>query len=144
MTEREWRDYLLRNLPQDGLDVHTGRKRDNMILQAPNCDEPMQFGDLRIETETRTIIVEIEGKSSGTIHNLVKYWPYLSGQTLARPSKEFILIHVYGSSYPSHKALWWFMRGRSPSFIVNTKFILFENGEEEKEDIVNEVRKYLA
>ena len=37
--------------------------------------QQFQFGDLRIETSTATIVVEAE--SGGGVTNLAKYWPYL-------------------------------------------------------------------
>lgn len=50
-------------LPLDGWDL-VGNQR-------------FQFGDLRIETPTTTILIEAE--SAGGVTNLVKYWPYLAG-----------------------------------------------------------------
>lgn len=43
--------------------------------------QQFQFGDLRIETPTTTIVVEAE--SAGGVTNLAKYWPYVEG----RPAK---------------------------------------------------------
>jgi len=102
----------------------------------------MQFGDFRIETPDKTIVIEIE--SAGGIDNFLKYWPYLSGQTQTRPEKDFVLIHIYGSSYPTHKALWWFFRGRMPSFIVNATFYIFDNGDEQREKILEMTNHFLG
>lgn len=63
-----------------------------------------QFGDLRIETPTTTLVVEAE--SAGGLTNLVKYWPLLE----AKPPKRFVLIHVFHigtpSDYIAHRKLW--------------------------------------
>ena len=50
-----------------------------------------QFGDLRIETGTATIVVEAE--SAGGVTNLAKYRPFLA----ARPAKRLVLGHLFGS-----------------------------------------------
>jgi len=141
MNEREWIEFFRENLPLDEFEVHCGVAADNMTLPVPNCGVALQFGDLRIETENRTIVIEVE--SAGTVHNFIKYWPYLSGQTATRPEKAFVLIHVYGPSYPAHKALWWFFRGRMPSLIVPADFHLFEKGDEQQDLILALVRGLL-
>ncbi len=69
-----------------------------------------QFGDLRVETKTHYIVIEVE--SAGGITNLVKFWYCIK----KRPNivkKPIILMHIFyqGSSadYGSHLALWDFM-----------------------------------
>lgn len=69
-----------------------------------------QFGDLRIETPSTTIVVEAE--SAGGITNLAKYWPFLE----ARPSKRFVLAHLFqvlsANDYVSHLRLWDYITER--------------------------------
>lgn len=66
-----------------------------------------QFGDLRIESEHVTVVVEAE--SGGGVTNLVKYWPHLAS---GKPPKRFVLAHLYlvGSTgdFISHRRLWSF------------------------------------
>ena len=121
MNEQEWREFLKSSLPLIGLKLFWGQKNDNQILPVPNSDEKMQFGDLRIETDKRTVVIGVE--SAGGIDNFLQYWPYLSGQTNLKPENYFILVYVYDSSYPTPKALWWFYRGRMPSLMVNIVFL---------------------
>jgi hypothetical protein len=69
--------------------------------------QQFQFGDLRIETTTTTIVVEAE--SGGGVTNLAKYWPFLE----ARPQKRFVLAHLFqvlsANDYVSHIALWHYL-----------------------------------
>jgi DNA-binding response OmpR family regulator len=69
--------------------------------------QQFQFGDLRIETATATIVVEAE--SGGGVTNLAKYWPYLE----ARPKKRFVLAHLFqvlsANDYVSHMRLWEYL-----------------------------------
>lgn len=70
--------------------------------------QQFQFGDLRVETPTTTIIVEVE--SGGGVGNLVKYWPLLAAGTL---EKRLVLIHVFritsAGDYTAHRQLWRFL-----------------------------------
>lgn len=72
--------------------------------------QQFQFGDLRIETPTTTIVVEAE--SGGGVTNLAKYWPYLE----ARPEKRFVLAHLFqvvsANDYVSHIRLWQYLLER--------------------------------
>ena len=72
-----------------------------------------QFGDLRVETKTHYIVIEVE--SAGGITNLVKFWYCIK----KRPNivkKPIILMHIFRQSssadYGSHLALWDFMWGQ--------------------------------
>jgi len=69
--------------------------------------QQFQFGDLRIETATTTIVIEAE--SGGGVTNLAKYWPFLE----ARPSKRFVLAHLFqvlsANDYVSHLRLWQYL-----------------------------------
>jgi hypothetical protein len=64
-----------------------------------------QFGDLRYETETARVVVEVE--SGGGLTNLVKYWLML-GEELK--DKRFVLAHLFMVSsqfdYIAHRRLW--------------------------------------
>jgi hypothetical protein len=75
--------------------------------------QQFQFGDLRIETPTTTIVIEAE--SGGGVTNLVKYWPYLEG----RPQKRFVLAHLFqvlsANDYVSHIRLWEYLVERMRS-----------------------------
>jgi len=144
MNEKEWIQYLDKKLRLDKLKSKpcTGQGKKNLVLPVPfNCSHNRQFGDLRIETGKRTIVVEIE--SAGGIDNFLKYWPYLLGQTQTPPEKDFVLIHIYGPSYPTHKALWRFFYDRRPQFMVKAEFYLFDNGDEQKESILAKIRHFL-
>ena len=67
--------------------------------------QQFQFGDLRIETPSRTVVVELE--SAGGLTNLVKYWPLLE---LQPPTKRLVLLHVFHlvseEDYIAHRRLW--------------------------------------
>lgn len=73
--------------------------------------QQFQFGDLRIELPTATVLVEAE--SAGGVGNLVKYWPLLRSRSL---TKQLVLIHLYmlGSDgdYIAHRKLWSFVVDR--------------------------------
>lgn len=88
--------------------VHRGQVATNRFDPGFNlaANQWLQFGDLRVELEDRTVIIEIE--SAGGVTNLAKYWP------LARHSpKPIFLLHVYGQSsqsdYIAHLKLWDFL-----------------------------------
>ena len=70
-----------------------------------------QYGDFRVEMADRTLVVEIE--TAGNVSNLVKFWPLLTSDSLAKP---LLLIHVFWtgskSDYQSHILLWRFVRER--------------------------------
>jgi len=140
MTESEWLKLLKSNLSLDKLNVFSGQGANNK-LPAPSCKDKFQFGDLRIETPKRTIVVEIDG--AGGITNFLKYWPYLAGHTQTRPKKKFTLIHIFDPPYPSHIALWKYFYKLSPKFIVKADFILFENGKQQKKNIIQMISDLL-
>jgi hypothetical protein len=94
--------------------VHRGQGMSNRFA-VPGWGLPLgqyfQFGDLRIETDRVTVVVEAE--SAGGITNLVKYWPLLAsgGRT-----KRLVVAHLFrvGSEgdFMSHRRLWAFLRDR--------------------------------
>jgi hypothetical protein len=70
--------------------------------------QQFQFGDLRVETQAATIVVEVE--SAGGIGNLAKYWPLLADKPLP---KRLVILHVFQLSseadYIAHRRLWQFL-----------------------------------
>jgi hypothetical protein len=72
-----------------------------------------QFGDLRVDTETKHIIVEVD---HGGVTNLVKYWQCLENGLIRNP---IVLIHLYrqntNGDYASHIALWEFLNSHMQS-----------------------------
>ncbi len=64
-----------------------------------------QFGDLRVDTSQRHIIVEVE--SAGGVTNLVKYWYCLEERHIAKPIH---LLHIFAQAsendYIRHLHLW--------------------------------------
>ena len=73
--------------------------------------QSFQFGDLRLESSTVRVVVEVE--SAGGVTNLAKYWPLL-GSSLRE--KRFVLIHLFMISsrgdYLAHREIWTFLRDR--------------------------------
>jgi hypothetical protein len=76
---------------------------------APN--QLFQFGDLRLEGEAVTAVVEFE--SAGSATNLVKYWPLLERWPAGR---RFVLAHVFriqsAGDYIAHRRLWSYLLER--------------------------------
>ena len=75
-------------------------------LTCPQCQESFQFGDIRIETDRRTIAIEIEDSGPGLI-NLLKYFYAFS---YIERDKPLVLFHLWGDSYPTQKALYKWLR----------------------------------
>lgn len=69
-----------------------------------------QFGDLRVDTGTLHVVIEVE--SAGGVTNLVKYW-YCLENRLDIIKKPVILFHLFRQSskadYASHLSLWRFL-----------------------------------
>ncbi len=89
---------------EHGCCVSKGQGLSNRILGDEGTY--FQFGDLRVETDSRHIVVEVE--SAGGVTNLVKYWYCLQH----RPdmiSKPVVLLHVFRQTsqadYRSHLLL---------------------------------------
>lgn len=94
-----------------GIDVFSGqdgRNRFGVSGWEQTLNQQFQFGDLRVETPTTTVVVEVE--SAGTVTNLVKYWPLLATGEI---EKRFVFIHVFqlGSvgDYIAHRRFWGFL-----------------------------------
>jgi hypothetical protein len=98
----------LEELP--GVEVHEGFSAGNRI-GIPGWElvsnQLFQFGDVRFEETSATVVVEFE--SAGGLTNLVKYWPLLAAGGL---DKRFILAHVFrlesSNDYIVHRRLWEF------------------------------------
>jgi hypothetical protein len=81
-------------------------------FQIPSWELPVlqhfQFGDLRIEGEHATVVIELE--SAGGLTNLVKYWPLLAE---GRHTKRFVLAHIFritsDGDYAAHRRLWLYV-----------------------------------
>lgn len=70
--------------------------------------QQFQFGDLRVETEATTVVIEVE--SAGGVGNLAKYWPLLA---MGDYAKRLVVIHVFQitseGDYIAHRRLWEFL-----------------------------------
>jgi hypothetical protein len=92
-----------------GLPTSCGQGSSNRILISGGVY--YQFGDLRVETNDRTVIVEVE--SSGGITNLAKYWECFESGRLTKPMR---LLHLFRqksvNDYESHMVVWRFLCGK--------------------------------
>jgi hypothetical protein len=99
-----------------GLRGYSTQSLDNRIVL--DCGY-FQFGDLRVDTDTRHIIVEVD---HGGVTNLVKYWQCLETGLIKNP---IVLIHLYRQNtpgdYASHIALWDFLN-RQMHLALRDKF----------------------
>jgi hypothetical protein len=84
-------------------DVNFGHGDTNKIAKLGRSS--FQFGDLRVNTPNRHIIVEVE--SAGGVTNLVKYWYCLEERHIAKPIH---LLHIFAQAsendYIRHLHLW--------------------------------------
>lgn len=83
--------------------VYDGQGADNRVAQPGRSY--FQFGDLRVDTPQRHIVVEVE--SAGGATNLVKYWYCLEEGHIAKPMH---LLHIFAQAsendYIRHLHLW--------------------------------------
>lgn len=114
MTRQNLEQQALRSFEEIarryGYPVFRGQGSSNPIRVRGNTY--FQFGDLRVDTGTHHVVIEVE--SAGGITNLVKYWYSL--ESLPGIVKQpIVLLHVFrqGSEddYGSHLALWDFVWG---------------------------------
>jgi len=93
-----------------GLRGYSTQSLDNRIVLG--CGY-FQFGDLRVDADTRHIIIEVD--HSG-VTNLVKYWQCVESGLIKKP---IVLIHLYrqntSGDYASHVALWEFLNHQMSS-----------------------------
>jgi len=89
-----------------GLASFRGQRGDNRLLLGGN--NYFQFGDLRVETDARTVVIETE--SGGGVTNLAKYWYWIRRNA---PSKPVTLLHLFQQNsehdYVAHLELWDFL-----------------------------------
>ncbi|MFC1861469.1 hypothetical protein ACFLYL_04290 [Chloroflexota bacterium] len=93
-----------------GLVTFKGHGANNRITIGGNVY--YQFGDLRVNTPTRHIIIEAE--SAGGVTNLVKYWYCLTDENLSKQiEKPIVLLHIFRQvsprDYHSPLKLWDFL-----------------------------------
>lgn len=92
-----------------GRDPITGQGQSNRINIKDNVY--YQYGDLRVELQDYTVIVEVE--SSGGVTNLVKYWECYKSKRITKPIK---LLHLFRQKsrhdYESHIKLWHFLKDK--------------------------------
>ena len=116
--------------------IHTGQSIENRI--PINKTLYYQFGDLRVEMQDFTLIIETEG--AGGVSNLVKYWYCFENNMIKKP---IILLHLYQQAsindYGSHLLLWNFLWERMQITLnkkkINIKAELFpcyEKAEQER------------
>lgn len=83
--------------------VYDGQGANNRVAQLGKSY--FQFGDLRVDTPQRHLIIEVE--SAGGATNLVKYWYCLEARHIAKPIH---LLHIFAQAsendYISHLLLW--------------------------------------
>lgn len=89
-----------------GYDYYTGQNGGNRLAIQRNVY--FQFGDLRIELPSHTVVVEVE--SAGGVTNLVKYWESVESRRNEKPIK---LLHVFlqksVNDYEAHLLVWRFL-----------------------------------
>lgn len=70
-----------------------------------------QFGDLRVETPSHWVVVEVE--SAGGVTNLAKYWEAIASGRVLKPIR---LLHIFiqksERDYASHLLVWAYLNGR--------------------------------
>lgn len=98
--------------------VNFGHGETNKIAKLGRSS--FQFGDLRVNTPTRHIIVEVE--SAGGVTNLVKYWQCLEEGFIVKP---IYLLHLFAQAsandYIRHLQLWDFLAEKM-SKVLGNKF----------------------
>ena len=91
-----------------GYEPILGQSSNNRILLGGNLY--FQFGDLRVETKSRHVVIEAE--SAGGVTNLVKYW-YCLKEPQEKVSKPIVLLHIFritsDNDYGSHLLLWEYL-----------------------------------
>lgn len=98
---------------------YTGQGDNNRIAkQGTKKQSYFQFGDLRVNTPNRHIIVEVE--SAGGATNLVKYWYCLENNCIHKP---IYLLHIFAQvseeDYLSHLNLWEFLKDKMQQALSN-------------------------
>ncbi|MHA1223079.1 MAG: hypothetical protein ACTSP3_07460 [Candidatus Heimdallarchaeaceae archaeon] len=106
MTEKESLNDFIEIAEKYNKRIFTGQLLKNRLTIEGNLY--YQFGDLRIEMNDFTILVETEG--AGGVSNIVKYWYCFENKIIEKP---IVLLHLYQQSsindYGSHLLLWKFI-----------------------------------
>lgn len=101
--EREALRLFHEVLSELGLEFYSGQSRSNRIELSKRIY--YQFGDLRVSSGNRHVVVEVE--SAGGVTNLAKYWLSLERKLVAG---QLGLLHLFLQSssgdYASHLELW--------------------------------------
>lgn len=96
----------------------SGQGNSNRIRLAGNIY--FQFGDLRVETESRQVAIEVE--TAGGVTNLVKYW-YCLSEAQEQIRKPIVLLHIFRThsenDYGSHLLLWDYLYDRMTRHLRN-------------------------
>ena len=121
-------------------DVNFGHDDTNKIAKLGRSS--FQFGDLRVNTPKRHIIVEVE--SACGVTNLVKYWYCLEEGFIVKP---IYLLHIFAQAsendYIRHLQLWDFLAEKMRKALgdkFSAKKCTYRNSDE-LEDIVNEFKR---
>jgi hypothetical protein len=131
----------------DTADVWVGQAEKGNSLPCPGTLCTFQFGDIRIETPSRTITIEVDTVGSPLV-NLLKFWPWLEGMAGQLPVKPFTLMHIWGISFPTQKELWKlmvseFLGPRSHLFKVPAEFLPYPNAEDDLQAVLSAVQRRL-
>ena len=124
-------DALLLALgPLPDIAVYRGLAAANRVVPdgwALSALQSFQFGDLRLESSTVRVVVEVE--SAGGVTNLAKYWPML-GSSLR--DKRFVLLHLFrltsGGDYLAHREMWTFLRDRMRADLADRCALEWDRG----------------
>ena len=142
--EKQWWEWI-RPLLKDEFSWYAIQSSKKNPLPCPGCQDSFQFGDIRIETPKRTIVIEIESWGPG-LGNLLKYWPWLKGLSGTQPAKPLVLIHIWGGSYPTWKIVYELLekelfgkRGRR--FGEAFKILPFHGGMDDKDKILQTIKE---
>lgn len=96
--------------------IFSGQGTQNRI---PAVRTGYQFGDLRIDTDSHHLVVEVE--SAGGVTNLTKYWALIENGIISKP---VILFHAFAlgtaNDYRSHLDLWDFLAEKMRAALGNT------------------------
>jgi len=109
-SEQEMLKEFIKIAKKHGYKPISGQGNDNRIELEENY---FQFGDLRVDTQSSHVVIEVE--TAGGVTNLVKYWYCLhtKNSTISKSKKTIVLLHIFNTSsegdYGSHQLLWDFL-----------------------------------
>lgn len=147
-NEEKWWWERIKPIVPDDYSVWVGLRQWGNPLPCPDTTCTFEFGDIRIETPTHTLLIEIEGEGQGaSLVNLLKYWPWLKGEAGNPPTKPVVMFHIWAESWPTHKVLWRRLKREllDPApFVVFAEFIPFPNGRADDKAVLSSLRGYLS